>query len=332
VPPPTTVSAVSPGVFDATLDTAHMIGDLGLRLQINTTVTRRTITELPDVLRLVMAMDAFLWSVFFLVPTGRGEHLDALDADETEDVLHWLHDVSRLVAIKTTEAPHFRRVALQRAGAGRRNRLGPLDERFRAASADLLAPDRTPERRVPRPPLNVNAGNGFVFVDHLGAVYPSGFLPIPVGSVRDRPITEIYRDSPLLRQLREPAGFGGRCGHCEFREVCGGSRSRAYATTGDPLAEEPTCNHQPARRTPAGGVAGQERRQDRRGHDREEPRAPWNRQSGTLHDRMPIEQCGEPGGNTGPDQHVINSCDYRAVQTTRALRVVHARRSAPYPC
>jgi MoaA/NifB/PqqE/SkfB family radical SAM enzyme len=94
VPPPTTVSAVSPGVFDATLDTAHMIGDLGLRLQINTTVTRRTITELPDVLCLVMAMDAFLWSVFFLVPTGRGEHLDALDADETEDVLHWLHDVS----------------------------------------------------------------------------------------------------------------------------------------------------------------------------------------------------------------------------------------------
>jgi AdoMet-dependent heme synthase len=241
------------GVFDATLDAAHMIRDLGLRLQINTTVTRRTITELPDALRLVMAMDAFLWSVFFLVPTGRGEHLDALDADETEDVLHWLHDVSRLVAIKTTEAPHFRRVARQRADAGRRERLGPLYERLRAASADLLAPDRTPERRMPRPPVNVNAGNGFVFVDHLGAVYPSGFLPIPVGSVRDRPITEIYRDSPLLRQLREPAGFGGRCGHCEFREVCGGSRSRAYATTGDRLAEEPTCNHQLAGTIPAGG-------------------------------------------------------------------------------
>ncbi|MEX2532732.1 MAG: TIGR04053 family radical SAM/SPASM domain-containing protein [Nitriliruptoraceae bacterium] len=234
------------GVFDATLDATHLIRELGLRLQINTTVTRHTIVELPDVLRQVMAMDAFLWSVFFLVPTGRGEYLDALDADETEDVLHWLHDVSRLVAIKTTEAPHFRRVALQRTGSAERTGLGVLYDQLRTASADLLAPERVPERRVPRPPLHINAGNGFVFVDHLGAVYPSGFLPIPVGSVRDRPITEIYRDSPLLRALREPATFGGRCGHCEFRDVCGGSRSRAYATTGDPLAEEPTCNHQPA--------------------------------------------------------------------------------------
>lgn len=242
------------GVFDATLDAASMIGDLGLRLQINTTITRRTVVELPDVLRQVMVMDASLWSVFFLVPTGRGEHLDALDADETEDVLHWLHDVSRLVAIKTTEAPHFRRVALQRTAAADHPQLGSLYGRLRAASADLLAADRAPERRMPRPPLHVNAGNGFIFVDHVGAVYPSGFLPIPVGSVRDRPITQIYRDARLLRQLREPAGFGGRCGRCEFREVCGGSRSRAYATTGDPLAEEPTCNHQPATTTLAASV------------------------------------------------------------------------------
>jgi AdoMet-dependent heme synthase len=240
------------GVHAATLDAARWVRELGLRLQVNTTVTGRTVAELPDVLRTVLDLDTTLWSVFLLVPTGRGEDLDALDAAETEDLLHWLHDASRLVAIKTTEAPHYRRVVLQRtaAGPGAVPSTGPLHQRLRAASADLLGPDAGPAgrpvRRAARPPIDVNAGKGFVFVDHLGAVYPSGFLPLPVGSVRDRPITEIYREAPLLRQLREPDAFGGRCGVCEFRAVCGGSRSRAYATTGDPLAEEPTCSHQPA--------------------------------------------------------------------------------------
>jgi radical SAM protein with 4Fe4S-binding SPASM domain len=88
-------------------------------------------------------------------------------------------------------------------------------------------------------------GKGFVFVDHLGAVYPSGFLPLPVGSVRPAPITDIYRNSPLLRQLRDPDALGGRCGHCEFRTVCGGSRSRAYASSSDPLGEDPACSYEP---------------------------------------------------------------------------------------
>jgi AdoMet-dependent heme synthase len=235
------------GVYDATLDAARTIRGLGLRLQLNTTVTKRTVAELPEVLRQAIDLDASLWSVFFLVPTGRGGSLDALDAHETEDVLHWLHDASRLVAIKTTEAPQFRRVVLQR----RRGDLdasparGPLSEELRDASADLLTGGPTSVRRSPRPPLDVNAGKGFVFVDHLGSVYPSGFLPLPAGSVRHTPITELYRRAPLLRQLRDPDRFGGRCGRCEFREVCGGSRSRAYATTGDPLAEDPTCSYEP---------------------------------------------------------------------------------------
>lgn len=235
------------GVYAATLDAARWIRDLDLRLQINTTVTGRTVEELPEVLRTVLDLGAALWSVFFLVPTGRGEQLDALDPDGTEDVLHWLHDASRLVAIKTTEAPHYRRVVLQRSAAPElAPSTGPLYARLRAASADLVDRDTGSVRRAARPPIDVNAGKGFVFVDHLGAVHPSGFLPVPVGSVRDRPITTIYRESPLLRQLRDPDTFGGRCGVCEFRSVCGGSRSRAYAATGDPLAEEPSCNHQPA--------------------------------------------------------------------------------------
>jgi AdoMet-dependent heme synthase len=236
------------GVFAATLDAARLVRELGLRLQINTTVTRRTVEELPAVLRLVLEADAAMWSVFFLVPTGRGEDLDALDADGTEDVLHWLHDVSRLVAIKTTEAPHHRRVVLQRAAleaTGGTPRTGPRYARLCAASTDLLAPDIAPARRAARPPIDVNAGKGFVFVDHVGAVHPSGFLPLPCGSVRDRPLSTIYREAPLLRLLRDPDVLGGRCGVCEFRRVCGGSRSRAYATTRDPLAEEPTCSYQP---------------------------------------------------------------------------------------
>jgi len=235
------------GVFNDTLDAAHLVGELGLRLQVNTTVTQGNLAELPAILRQVIALHAGLWSVFFLVPTGRGAALEPPDAHETEDVLHWLHDASRLLAIKTTEAPHYRRVALQRRGGPAAPELvGPLYRQLREDTADLLDSGDAPARRVARPPLDVNAGKGFVFVDHVGAVYPSGFLPVPVGSVRDRPITELYREAPLLRWLRDPDRLAGRCGRCEFREICGGSRSRAYALSGDPLGEDLTCRYQPA--------------------------------------------------------------------------------------
>lgn len=235
------------GVFEATLQAARLVRRLGLRLQINTTVTQQTVAELPDALRQVRCLDAALWSVFFLVPTGRGSNLDALDATDTEDVLHWLHDVSRLVAIKTTEAPHYRRVVLQRGPQPPApGTTGPLYAELRGRCADLLEGGIHPRRRAARPPLDVNAGKGFVFIDHIGAVYPSGFLPVSVGSVRHRPITDLYRTAPLLRRLRDPDTLTGRCGNCEFRHVCGGSRSRAFAMTGNPHAEDPACSHQPA--------------------------------------------------------------------------------------
>ena len=247
------------GVFDATLQAARMVREEGMRLQLNTTVTRSTVTHLPAVLEHVLDLDAFLWSVFLLVTTGRGAALQPLDALETEDVLHWLADVAHHVPVKTTEAPHFRRVVLQRGATGTddmasRFGLGPTYAALRA-DVDRLGHDRRLPVRVPRPPLDVNAGRGFVFVDHVGAVHPSGFLPLPAGSVRDRSLVDLYRTSPLLRALRQPDSLHGRCGACEFRSVCGGSRSRAQATTGDPFGEDAACSWQPET-TPVNAIGG----------------------------------------------------------------------------
>ncbi|MEV0179982.1 TIGR04053 family radical SAM/SPASM domain-containing protein [Streptomyces sp. NPDC050625] len=238
------------GVYGWTLSAWDTARALGMKVQINTTVTRHNLHDLPDIVRLVHQHGAMLWSAFFLVPTGRGKSLGALTAAETEDVLNFVYDVGLTVPAKTTEAHHFRRVALQRriiADAGDDHvavlGLGELYDRLRKRVAELgLDAGR---RRTRRPPLDVNAGRGFVFVSHHGTVHPSGFLPKSAGSVRETPLTEIYRDSELFTGLRDPDRLGGRCGSCEFRRVCGGSRSRAFAVTGDPYAEEPWCEYRP---------------------------------------------------------------------------------------
>lgn len=242
-----------PGVFDSTMQAAEWVRDAGFRLQINSTITRANVDEFPQILRTVLDLRTALWSVFFLVPTGRGEMLTPLAANEIEDVLHWLHDVSTVVPIKTTEAPHYRRVAIQRARAAALAEQGlvpapvehgELYHRLTAATADLFA-GRDDAPRRPRPPIEVNSGRGFAFIDHLGDVYPSGFLPHRCGNVKEMGFREIYQTSPLLQSLRHPEGFNGKCGVCEFNEVCGGSRSHAYAVTGDLLASDPTCVYVP---------------------------------------------------------------------------------------
>jgi radical SAM protein with 4Fe4S-binding SPASM domain len=188
------------------------------------------------------------WSVFLLVPTGRGALLPALDAAQVEDVLNFVYDAGEYVPARTTEAHHFRRVVLQReilrttgadhvAALGLGRTYAQLRHRL-----DELGLDR---RKARRAPMNVNAGQGFVFVSHLGTVHPSGFLPLAAGNVRNGRLTDIYRTSPLFTGLRDPARLTGRCGSCEFAAVCGGSRSRAFALTGDPYAEDPWCSYQP---------------------------------------------------------------------------------------
>ncbi|MFI2433549.1 TIGR04053 family radical SAM/SPASM domain-containing protein [Streptomyces sp. NPDC018693] len=239
-----------PGVYRWTLDAWDTARALGMKVQINTTVTRHNLHDLPDVVRLVRDHGAMLWSAFFLVPTGRGRQLGLLTPGETEDVLNFVHDIGMTVPAKTTEAHHFRRVALQRrvlADAGEDHTavlgLGPLYRELTARAADLGLHEGG--RRARRPPLDVNAGRGFVFVSHTGTVHPSGFLPLGAGTVRRTPLPEIYRTSELFTGLRDADRLGGRCGRCEFRRVCGGSRSRAYGVTGDPYAEEPWCGYRP---------------------------------------------------------------------------------------
>lgn len=238
------------GVHRWTVDAWHAALDAGLKVQINTTVTRDTVLELPGIAARVRDYGAMLWSVFFLVPTGRGRALCGLDPAQTEDVLHALYDLGEHVPVKTTEAHHFRRVCLQRAALEARGLdprqvlgLGPLYDRLRAGF-DERGLSGSP-RRARRPPMRVSAGNGFVFVSHRGAVHPSGFLPLGAGNVRHERLADVYRESVLFRALRDVDQLGGRCGRCEFRTVCGGSRARAYATTGDVYAEEPACAYQP---------------------------------------------------------------------------------------
>lgn len=238
------------GVHELTVRAWDDAAAIGLKVQINTTVTRDTVDDLPDIAAQVRDRGALLWSVFFLVPTGRGRALPGLDATETEDVLNILYDVGEHVPVKATEAHHFRRVCLQRAVLARKGipaapamGLGPLYHRLRDR-LDALGLAGQPGRRR-RPPLQVSAANGFAFVSHRGQVHPSGFLPIPAGNVRQGRLVDIYRTAALFTGLRDPDRLQGRCGACELRTVCGGSRARAYAVTGDPYAEEPICGYQP---------------------------------------------------------------------------------------
>jgi radical SAM protein len=218
-----------PGSFDRTLAAIAWAHELGLPVQINSTLSRHNREDFEALAALVSSLGIVLWSVFFLIPTGRARMEDMLGAEECEQVFARLYELSQQVpfAIKTTEGMHYRRYALQRRASERRAGLLPAD---------------TP---LPRPARNINDGKGFVFISHTGLVYPSGFLPLGAGSIRTQTLADIYRNSPLFQDLRRPERLGGKCGACEFRDICGGSRARAYALTGDPLAADPACLYQP---------------------------------------------------------------------------------------
>jgi radical SAM protein len=243
-----------PGSYDWTVNGWKAAQELGLKLQINTTVTRYNLFDLPEMFGLVRKLGAMTWSVFFLVPTGRADPADEISPADYEAVLNFLYDGSKYLSLKTTEGHHYKRVVLERAalesvGADAESVLGLNDtyRRLREGLQKVLyeAGSPAPADHMRRKPMHINSAEGFVFISLRGDVFPSGYLPLKAGSVREMPLPEIYRHSQLFRSLRDKDQLKGRCGRCEFRWICGGSRSRAYAMTGDVFAEEPFCAYQP---------------------------------------------------------------------------------------
>ena len=223
------------GSFDRTMEAIEWANEVDLPVQINTTFSRTNYQDFDQIAALMEMKNIALWSVFFLVPTGRGKINELLTADEFEEIFARLYRLSKRARfhIKTTEAQHYRRYILQQQARERKSKSGAGD------------PSSKVHDSIGRAPRGLNDGKGFAFISHTGEVYPSGFLPLSAGSVRNQGLSEIYRESPIFCQLREPDELGGKCGACEFRQVCGGSRARAFALTGDPLAEESCCAYVP---------------------------------------------------------------------------------------
>ena len=225
-----------PGCFLRTIAAAEECVAAGLPFQVNTLVSEETVEDLPSILRLVSGLGALRWSLFFLVAVGRGTTLRPIGPEACERLLEHLLDTRQApqLVIATTEAPHARRLMLERE----RRRQGGA----RSAHAGGHA-------------AGFRDGNGVMFISDTGEVHPSGFLPLSAGNVRACEPVTLYRESGLFRALRQPDLFGGRCGRCEYRQVCGGSRARAWAATGDYLAEDPLCAYEP-RGTPPAEWAG----------------------------------------------------------------------------
>ena len=229
------------GSFEIARDIIKQVADVGLSLQINTTVSRYNVHLLDQMAGLVERSNVVQWSLFFLVPTGRATAADMISPEEHEQVFNWLYDLGQRASfdIKSTAAPAYRRVVIQRqpVAQGHSSTKGSAPA---LAGAGYRYADG-----LGRPAKGVNDGNGFCFISHTGDVCPSGFLPLSAGNVREQSLVDIYRNAPLFRRLRDTNELKGKCGSCDFRDVCGGSRARAYAINNDPLAEDPSCVYQP---------------------------------------------------------------------------------------
>jgi radical SAM protein len=237
-----------PGSYQWTIDAVRWAREIGLPVQINTTITRHNLAMIDDIIGLLETLDITLWSVFFLVPTGRGSDIDLISAEEFEQVFQKLYETSQraLFDIKSTEAQHYRRYLLQRRTEARRLGEQP-GQSYSRIPQFMQAPVGATTDGIGRAPRGINDGKGFVFISHLGEVYPSGFLPISGGNIRRQSLADIYRNSPLFRSLRDSKNLEGKCGVCEYREICGGSRARSFAMTGNMFAEEPCCVYEPKR-------------------------------------------------------------------------------------
>ena len=225
------------GSWQRTMDILHRAHDVGLSVQVNTTVAKHNAHILPEMVPFIEEVGAVQWSVFFLVPTGRGQIDWMISPEEHERIFNWLYDLAQEAPfdVKATAAPMYRRVAIQR----KRQELGE-DAPIAFQGAGFQYADG-----LNRPTKGVNDGNGFLFISHIGNIEPSGFLPIVAGNVRKDDVVEVYRNHPLFKDLRDPDKLKGRCGVCEFRDVCGGQRGRAYGVTGDYLETDPACVYVP---------------------------------------------------------------------------------------
>jgi len=221
-----------PGTFEHSMKVLEWAREFHLPVQVNTTVTRETLPHLSALYRLLeqgASPPVRRWSLFLLVPVGRGAVLGIPSAEEVEELFAWVYAISNQAPfhVSTVEAPHYRRYWIER-----KLEEGMLLEEI--------------QRRGKSMGFGIRDGNGVIFVSHKGEVYPAGFLPHPLlGNVREKPLSEIYRNSPDLMVLRDMDQLKGNCGRCEFRWVCGGSRARAYAATGNYLGSDPLCVYEP---------------------------------------------------------------------------------------
>ncbi|MCA9132072.1 MAG: hypothetical protein KDA45_02920, partial [Planctomycetales bacterium] len=214
------------GRFVRSLAIVREARDLGVETQINTTLTPANFDQIESMADCFAEFDIALWSVFFLIPVGRAGLMPRLDAKHCEQAFArlWTQSKTQPYRIKTTEAPHFRRYAIQHQ------------------SPKSAADDSPPRAFIP---AGVNDGKGVMFVSHTGLIHPTGFLPVVCGVFPLQSLVQVYQDSSIFRSLRDSDRLEGKCRQCEFRNVCGGSRARAFAVTGNMFAEEPDCQYLP---------------------------------------------------------------------------------------
>jgi heme b synthase len=222
------------GAFDGALRGIEFLKRVGLEFQVNTTVTQRNSSELPAILELAMNLGAVAHHIFLLVPTGRGKELDgeAIGAEQYEKILHWFYDQRGKVPLqlKATCAPHYYRILRQRARQEGK-KVTPQSHGLDAMTRGCLG------------------GIGFCFISYRGDVQPCGYLEVFSGSVKEQGLQEIWETSAVFARLRDFSSYKGRCGHCEYIQVCGGCRARAFEANGDFLSEEPLCAYQPERKS-----------------------------------------------------------------------------------
>jgi len=220
-----------PGSFLKALDGFEHLKRAGMSMQINCTLARHNVAEREDLYKLALKLGADALHIFMLVPVGCGVEIAAdsqLPADEYETILNWFYDKSRegKVQTKATCAPHYYRIMRQRAKA-EGVKLSFATHGMDAVTRGCLA------------------GSSVCFISHKGEVFPCGYLPVTAGNVLEQPFREVWEKSAVFEQLRDTTNLKGKCGLCEYRNVCEGCRARAYGETGDYLAEEPHCTFHP---------------------------------------------------------------------------------------